>query len=548
MNIETDIVDDKKTVSADTVTPDTPDAVEDIMMMVQTEIMKEHTEHGDVCTDNLHAYFDAIIDNHENVNELKTLLTGLYKKKTSDVDRAIKVARVKMVFGIYPHTVEEYVKHWFLEEAIEIDPNGILYRNPKIWRSDEGDIITDAQAANDIEMYRYVVRKYGADGRKPVDVQALLAEMRLKRSALKLNHIDKKEIEDALAVLKRQAYDAAAEELAVKLEFDSSCKKDVWSDFVKICFDENENDILFVKQILQHFVWQVKRKLAGMPVDLHNMPVIYGPQNAGKSTVVRELLKPLTGFSASADFTMIEDSRQIELWRNYVLVFDEMAYASRGDISVMKEIITNVNGLTRKPLYTNNSQIVPQSATFIGTTNKRLADVIKDQTGMRRFAELISQDAIVHDDINAFIGAGDITRLWQTVDEMKVSPLDNDLLMGHSATQTELGEVEEWLLYDCDFLSNEIKYTAEILKYVANYFSGTGNAHRTRNLTVTNVTHTLSKLAEKYPDRVKRAGRGNSGARFTINPHHQYGEGLVIKLENKINGTTTLREPKTRRA
>ena len=245
---------------------------------------------------------------------------------------------------------------------------------------------------------------------------------------------------------------------------------------------------------------------------------------------------------------MIEDSRQIELWRNYVLVFDEMAYASRGDISVMKEIITNVNGLTRKPLYTNNSQIVPQSATFIGTTNKRLADVIKDQTGMRRFAELISQDAIVHDDINAFIGAGDITRLWQTVDEMKVSPLDNDLLMGHSATQTELGEVEEWLLYDCDFLSNEIKYTAEILKYVANYFSGTGNAHRTRNLTVTNVTHTLSKLAEKYPDRVKRAGRGNSGARFTINPHHQYGEGLVIKLENKINGTTTLGEPKARRA
>lgn len=150
----------------------------------------------------------------------------------------------------------------------------------------------------------------------------------------------------------------------------------------------------YVAAILYHFIWQTKRKMTGRSVHNHMMPVFTGKQNCGKSKFINDyFLKPILGLYSPATFSQIGDDRQVELvTNNYVIFFDEMIGTNKSDNNVIKNAITREN-ITYRPMGTNETKSAKNNATFIGCTNESLADLIRDETGARRFPIINYGDA-----------------------------------------------------------------------------------------------------------------------------------------------------------
>lgn len=168
-------------------------------------------------------------------------------------------------------------------------------------------------------------------------------------------------------------------------------------------------------EVMRHFIWQVKRKLAGQPVQYHLMPILYGRiQGSGKSTAIRRLLDPvktLTLNGKSIDF--VTDEKNYKALGDYfVCFFDEMSGMDKADESALKQIIT-ADQLAYRVFYTQSSSETPQNCTFIGSSNRSVIELIKDTTGARRFFELRAQDKFDYEIINSV----NYNAIWASINE-----------------------------------------------------------------------------------------------------------------------------------
>jgi predicted kinase len=163
----------------------------------------------------------------------------------------------------------------------------------------------------------------------------------------------------------------------------------------------------------------VKRKIDRMPVTDHLMPVILGAQGTGKSTLIRQMLKPINELWVPSDFKQITDDRNTMLWKNYAIFLDEMGWASKSDMDTVKNIIT-ADTLNRRIMQTTKYNVVAQNATFIGAANaNELADLIRDVSGTRRFVSLNMKTQADWQLINAI----DWQEVWQSVDHAACDPM-----------------------------------------------------------------------------------------------------------------------------
>jgi hypothetical protein len=198
-----------------------------------------------------------------------------------------------------------------------------------------------------------------------------------------------------------------------------------------------------VVAVFNKFIWQVKRKIAGLPVFDHLMPVILGSQGTGKSTLIRKLLEAIDELWVMSDFKQITDDRNISLWRNFAVFLDEMGWASKSDMDTVKNIITAPT-LTRRVMKTNVTQEVAQNVTFIGAANaEELSDLIRDQTGTRRFVSVTMTDRPDRDVINSI----DWFDVWQSVDHLAADPMAafQGALRGAQEENRTKTVVEEWV-------------------------------------------------------------------------------------------------------
>lgn len=200
--------------------------------------------------------------------------------------------------------------------------------------------------------------------------------------------------------------------------------------------------------VLKHFIWQVKRKLWGLPVEDHIMPILYGPQRSGKSRAISALLGPVQDFTDSpGNLADIADERQaFRMTQSFVLMFDEMAKARKMDVDSLKNRITQ-DTVRWRVLGTNRTATGPNNATFIGATNTNLLDLIYDPTGVRRFYQLKCQDHMDWDAINS-LKYGD---LWASVDEHGDTPVKavRELLQARQEDMRVKDAVEEFLATRC---------------------------------------------------------------------------------------------------
>jgi hypothetical protein len=174
------------------------------------------------------------------------------------------------------------------------------------------------------------------------------------------------------------------------------------------------------RAVMAHFVWQVKRKLYGLPVEYHLMPLLHGAQGCGKTTAINKLTEPLRDLCDSpGDLQMLGDSREaFRLNRAFIMFFDEMAKANRVDVDSLKNRITQ-DTLRWRALNMNRVAAGTNNATFIGATNTSLMDLIYDPSGIRRFYQVECQDPCDWRTVDGL----DYAALWRSIDHSGPTPL-----------------------------------------------------------------------------------------------------------------------------
>jgi hypothetical protein len=200
--------------------------------------------------------------------------------------------------------------------------------------------------------------------------------------------------------------------------------------------------------VMIHWIWQIKRKVYGLSVQAHLMPVFCGLTNTGKSVAVRRLISPLAAISSESDLKRIGDSREdFILIRSFIMFLDEMAKASSADFEILKYKIT-ANTIEYRKLGSNATVKGSQNATFIGTSNYSVIDIIKDPTSARRYYELWVKGKCDWKTINEI----DYLQIWRSVNEQddEASHLKGheDEIKKRQDIIRDRDSVEEWLEYD----------------------------------------------------------------------------------------------------
>lgn len=200
----------------------------------------------------------------------------------------------------------------------------------------------------------------------------------------------------------------------------------------------------FAQKIVECFIWQTKRKLGNQSVHGHIMPVFYSSKHGtGKSTSVDLLLGPLKNFRMDLQLGVFKDPFIRKAFsQNYVVVFDEMQGAGKADIEGMKNAIT-ASTLSARAMHSQNMDTIQQNCTFIGTSNRKITELIFDPTGMRRFAEIEFEGQFDLDAMREI----DFIQVWRSVREDATNPADaiREELVEHQETIRLFSPVEAWM-------------------------------------------------------------------------------------------------------
>lgn len=255
-------------------------------------------------------------------------------------------------------------------------------------------------------------------------------------------------IRDALAVYRHERSQIELKLLAEKLNYTPSESDLVESWVAAICGKNSTLDTA----VLKHFLWQVKRKLAGLEVVHHCMPVLFGRSGAGKSVAVSRLIEPLRSVALQTDMGIFQDQFSRRAFaRNFLVFFDELQGSGNADVNAMKQIIT-APVIEWRAMRSERVMSAPQNSTFIGCSNDPVRDRIKDPTSSRRFWQINCADQIDWEEVNSI----DYLALWRSVDERAPSPILAHLREIRKIQESEIRAkdiVEQWVEEICEVVT-----------------------------------------------------------------------------------------------
>lgn len=222
-----------------------------------------------------------------------------------------------------------------------------------------------------------------------------------------------------------------------------------------------EMDSELVIAILQHFIWQVKRKALSLPVEHHLMPIVISPvQGAGKTIFVDRFVGPLCELATGpVSILDVADTRSADIFRYPALKVDDMDQVPPKAFARLKSVIT-ADILRNRVSGSADSQPVYQRSTLIGTANEAVAILVADATGTRRFAGLSFRNGDVSKggdpEVRQIINSADYALLWKSVDERAATPIKPFLkvLFEHQTAEAQ-PDVLTWLT-NLDVSSDEV--------------------------------------------------------------------------------------------
>lgn len=252
-------------------------------------------------------------------------------------------------------------------------------------------------------------------------------------------------IRDALNVYRHERAKVELTQLAQQLTYSPTQNDPVASWVTAVCGKKSELDVA----VVNHFVWQVKRKLAGLPVEQHMMPVLFGRSGAGKSVAVSCLIEPVRSVALQTDMSIFSDPFSRRAFaRNFLVFFDELQGSDNADVNTMKQIIT-APIIEWRAMRSERVMSAPQNSTFIGCSNDPVRDRIKDPTSSRRFWQINCADQIDWKAINSI----DYLALWRSVDENAPAPVLEHLSEIRKVQEAEIRVkdiVEQWIEENCE--------------------------------------------------------------------------------------------------
>ncbi|HEV2603566.1 MAG TPA: hypothetical protein VGU24_07905 [Microvirga sp.] len=155
------------------------------------------------------------------------------------------------------------------------------------------------------------------------------------------------------------------------------------------------------------------------------------------------------------------DKRSGDVYRYPVVFIDDMERIDRSLIPTLNSLVTG-EGLVRRVLGTSNLRKCRQMSTLIGTANKPVAEIIRDETGNRRFFTLRFRNGEVKKGgdprVWQVVNGTDFDMLWRSVDAFGPDPTDPylDALFAAQESARLRSPVEEWLL-GLDLNSSEVQ-------------------------------------------------------------------------------------------
>jgi len=228
-----------------------------------------------------------------------------------------------------------------------------------------------------------------------------------------------------------------------KIAFDPSVSFD-WNAFLQVLTGEiRELD----KAIFKHFIWQVKRKLHGLPVVWHIMPILVGKTGGGKSYVLAQILKVIEDLTIQKDFKALDDEREVSLLSKYfVVAFEELAGADKVSVESVKRFIT-ADRVSYRKLGTHLQITSSNKATFIGTSNNDVMDAIHDPTSARRYFQI--DCVVIKENKYDIVNNLNYLDMWKEIDETKDSPIMPHLKAVFDAQEgiRAKSSLEEWLQF-----------------------------------------------------------------------------------------------------
>lgn len=195
--------------------------------------------------------------------------------------------------------------------------------------------------------------------------------------------------------------------------------------------DTNEAYIKAVEVVLYQWMWKIKYKMQkylGIKLNLKGeflnsnpiVPVLYGAQGTGKTSIINRLLQPFkqAGVSGNPTTVSLFESYTFDmLSKNFTLILDDFQQIDRNKIPVFKDMISG-EIRTGRQKGDQASKNFRTFASFILATNEPLNDVVPDDTGNRRFFEIEVKPTYEALKDRNFIA------LWKSVDENS-EPISN---------------------------------------------------------------------------------------------------------------------------
>lgn len=177
--------------------------------------------------------------------------------------------------------------------------------------------------------------------------------------------------------------------------------------------------------VMAHFLWQVKRRAAGLEVDHDVMPILVGKQGDGKSRAVKRLCAPFLELVLAVNATTLTDDRCKEALADYYVgIWDELQGGNKADVQALKNIIS-ADVVAYRELGGHTHNVLPKSITLIGTSNDPVKDIIPDTTGARRYYEVKSNpERCDWDEINAI----SYPLVWSAVAHLDEAPIKAHLV------------------------------------------------------------------------------------------------------------------------
>lgn len=439
---------------------DNEDTINDVISLISVKLSKnEDIDLNEVL---------SFVDVSSNISRLRKYVLDNKICSKSEWKAAVSAQKAIDLFGAYPTSVSNFLDLWVEKHEIKINYKGHITTKQVVFHSGVNittdihnvrhklETSTSERDKKDLESTLRLYENTIDCMRTQTTIDDIARRMRLVSKEFGLRYTSS-DIEDAIKEWVINEQPKRKFEIYTHLMYqidapqDHHRAEDEWIKLADAIFDYTDASQGMTIAAIQKFMWQVKGKMIGRNITNHLMPVLLGPQGVGKSTFIEMLIADLHELTASTDFNQITDDRNIELWGNYTLVLDEMGFASRSDIDVVKHLVTT-NILNRRVMKTNMSVSVEQKATFIGASNKELAQLIRDETGNRRFIGLRFKNKPDWKALNEI----NFKLLWQSVDERGKDPMipyTEELRAAQEKTRSKRS-CEEWVetLTDADIV------------------------------------------------------------------------------------------------